>query len=414
MFSTSINQAIPFLMLPILTVYLIPKDFGYINTFSAILVIVNSIVGGGLAVNISKNYFVKDCKYLKLLMGNLYFILLCSTILIFGINLFLTAVLNIGFIPQNLFILIPFISFFFVSFEFLKTRFKIKKQALPFTVATLGEVILNISLSLLLIIGLYMQWEGRVYAISFSYFAFGMGAMFYFIYKKYVKFSIDKKILKGIISLVLPLLPAGISIMVMRKSGILFVDSFLGKTQSGLYGVALSISTIILFLSLPFINTWIPHIYKKLAEKDDKDQTISLRNSLFLFSIFILSVCLLVSLASGFILKLMTTDAFFEAKIYIPWLVFGFAFWAIYSMYLPFFIHKGKQKFIAMIACAGAGLNILLNFLVVNNGAQGIAISFFVSNFLTYLLVFLSVRTFIKLPIFPDFKRMGLMIRGLK
>jgi len=288
-----------------------------------------------------------------------------------------------------------------------------KKQAIPFALVTFSEVILNISLSLLLIIGFVLHWKGRIYGISFSYLVFGMGTVLYFVYKKQVKFSVDKRILKEILKLALPLLPVGISIMVMRRVGILFIDAYLGKAEAGLYGVALNLSTIILFLSVPFINTWTPHIYKKLAKKEDLGQTASLRNSLFLFSVFILSACLLISLISGFVLKLMTTDAFLPAKAFIPWLLFGFAFWAIYSMYLPFFIHEGKQKFIAMIAVAGAGLNILINFLVIKNGALGIAVSFFVSNFLIYLLVFLSVRTFSKLPVFPDFKRMGLMIRGL-
>ena len=74
MISTSINQAIPFLLLPVLTIYLIPRDFGFINNFSAILVIVNSIMSGGLSTNIVKNYFRKD----EFFMNKLIYILITS------------------------------------------------------------------------------------------------------------------------------------------------------------------------------------------------------------------------------------------------------------------------------------------------------------------------------------------------
>jgi len=414
MFSTSVNQAIPFILLPVLTIYLSPGDFGYVNNFSAILIIFNAILGGGLSTNIEKNYFGNDEFFMKKLMGNLYFLLLCSTIGLFIVSRLVLFIFDIQFIPENIFIFIPFISFFFVSFELLKTLFKTKKQVLSFTLVTLSEVLLNVSISLVLVIGLLLHWRGRVYAMAFSYAAFGLLSLGYLIHKKYIKFSIRKDILKKILRLSLPLLPSGISVMIIRRSGILFIDAFQGKTEAGLYGVGLNLATIILFISMPFINTWIPHIYEKLSNSNGKNSINSLRNILFIFTIFIFSVCILLSIFSGFILRIMTTEAFFKAGIFIPWLVFGFALWAIKLMHLPFFIHYNRQKYIAMIAIIGAILNLVLNYFAITEvGAIGVAIAFFISNLITYLMVFFSVRTFCKLSIIPDFKDIYLMIKNV-
>lgn len=414
MISTSINQAVPFLMLPVLTIFLIPSDFGYINNFSAILIIFNSILGGGLSANIEKNYFRMDESFMNRLMGNLYFLLFCSTIVLFIISGFLSLIFKIQFIPEHIFILIPLISFFFISFELLKTLFKIKKQTLSFTLITISEVILNVTISLVLVIGLLLQWRGRVYAMAFSYIMFGLISLGYLIKKKYITFSIKKDILKKILRLTLPLLPSGISVMIMRKSGILFIDAFQGKTEAGLYGVGLNLSTIILFISIPFIYAWTPHIYEKLSFKNGRNSFSAIRNKLFVFTLFIFSICVLLSFFSGFILRIMTTQAFFKAGIFIPWLLFGFAFWAIKTMYMPFFIHYNKQKYIAIIAIIGAVLNLFLNYFTVRGlGALGVAIAFFVSNLLTYLMVFFSVRTFCKLSIIPDYRGIYLMFKNL-
>lgn len=414
MASMSINQAIPFLLLPILTMYLAPKDYGYIINFSAILLIFNSIIGGGLSVNIMKNYYIKDEYYMKKLIGNLYFILLCSTVIVFIAAIFLSYILDIKLIPEKIFIFIPCISFFFMSFEFHRTTLRIKKKALSYALVTLSEVILNISLSLIMVIGLYFQWRGRVYGMAISYIVFGLISLGYFIKNDYIKFSICKKVLISILKVALPLLPSVAGLMIMRRSGIFFIDSFNGKSEAGLYGVGLNVSMIILLVSMAFINAWIPYVYEKLPKEKKKDK-ILLRNSIFIFTIIIFSVCTVVTFCSGLILRIMTTDAYYGARIYIPWLVFGFAFWAIRAMHMPFFIHYGKQKYIAVIAIISASLNIVLNYYAAKEiGAIGVAVSFFISNFIAYLLVFFSVRTFCNLPIVPDYRSIYLIIKHLK
>lgn len=406
MFSSSLNQAIPFLLLPLLTIYLTPNDYGFINSFSAILVISNALVGGGLINNISKYFFIEDEAFMKKLMGNLYVFLFAAALLFFLAALIISIFVDIKIFPLKLFLAIPLLSFLFVSFEFLKESLKIRKQSVKFAVFTFSEMVMNISISLILIIGLLWNWKGRITGMVFSYFFFGILSLSYFIYKKRIRFSFNRKIMKKILDLSLPLLPSVISIIIIRRSGIIFVDAFSGKDVTGLYGIALNLSTIILFISMPFLNVWIPFIYKKLSDRDE--QTFpELRNNLFLFTCFIFSVSLVFSLTAKFILTLMTTEAYSSAIIFIPWLAFGFAFWALYSMYMPFFIHFEKQKYLAWIAVSCALLNLVLNLILIDLlGAIGIAVAFFFSNLFIFLFVFIRVRTFTGLPVMPELKRL--------
>ncbi len=412
--STSINQAIPFLLLPILTLYLTPEDYGYINNFSAILLFSNSIIGGGLSANIMKHHYVEDNDYMKKLMGNLYFVLFLSTIIVIISAIILSSIFDIKLIPKNIFIFIPCISFFFMSFEFQRTALRMQKKALSLTVVTLMEVILNISLSLILVVGLYLHWRGRVYGMSISYIVFGLISLGYFLRKDYIDLTISKNMLKKILVVALPLLPSILGLMIIRKSGILFIDSFSGKYEAGLYGVGLNLSMILVFVTFAFVNAWTPRVYEKLSRGSEKDK-ITLRNSIFIFALIIFLLGFFLVFFSDLILRIMTTDAFSGASVYIPWLAFGFAFWAVREMYTPFFIHYGKQTYLAVIAIACAALNLILNYLAVNEiGAIGVAISFLISNFVAYLFIFFSVRTFCKLPISIDYKNITFLIRHLK
>ena len=143
------------------------------------------------------------------------------------------------------------------------------KKALSLTFVTFLEVILNISISLILVVGLYFHWRGRVYGMSVSYIVFGLLSLGYFIKKKYINFALDKTIINNILKVALPLFVSALGIIIMRKSGILFVDSFSGKSEAGLYGVGLNLSMVMVFVTFALINVCIPRPYEILASNKD-------------------------------------------------------------------------------------------------------------------------------------------------
>ena len=82
---------------------------------------------------------------------------------------------------------------------------------------------------------------------------------------------------------------------------------------------------------------------------------------------------------------------------------------------MPFFIHNGKQKYVAVITIISVSLNVVLNYFAARDfGPTGVAVSFCISNFVAYLMVFFSVRTFCNLPIAPDYKSIHQIIKQLR
>jgi len=181
--STAINQAVPFLLLPVFTLYLLPNDFGFINTFSALLVLATSLFSG-LSITITKHFFTQSQDFKRRLIGNLYLTLAMGTILTLLLSMALLFFFKIRFIPTTYFLAIPLVTFFNMSLEFLKTLYRASKKTVAYAALTFSEVMANVAISLILIIGFSWHWQGRVVGVMISLMLFGMLAMLILIKKR--------------------------------------------------------------------------------------------------------------------------------------------------------------------------------------------------------------------------------------
>lgn len=407
-FSTAINQAVPFLLLPVITIYLSPRDFGYVNSFSALLLLAASAFNG-LSVAINRNHYRSSAEFNRLLMGNLYLALLMGTFLVILAFLILAFIIRVRFLPGPYLLAIPIIVFFTISLEFLKNVLKISKQASAYASVTFAEVVVNVALSLVLIIGFSWHWQGRVWGIMLSTAIFGLLAAVYLGVHKRISFSFDKSVFQEVLRVALPFIPIGLGVMIMRRSGVLFVDSYIGKAEAGLYGVAMNLATIVLFLAIPLINTWTPFIYEKLSLCGTGRPPRLLYARLLLLCLGMVFLGFLLSVFSSPLLKLMTAPSFFPAAKFIPWMAFGFCLAVMTSLAMPFLVHFDRQAAIAWILSANALLNIGMNIVLIRRfGAPGAAASFLIANLLSVLLILRQVSRSVGMPFFPGFRSLML------
>ena len=85
--SSILNKAIPFLLLPILTKYLSPEEYGVLSIFQLIISFFIAFIGMAIHTNVSKNFFKYTKKQTSLIIGNILIILLLTTLIYFMITL---------------------------------------------------------------------------------------------------------------------------------------------------------------------------------------------------------------------------------------------------------------------------------------------------------------------------------------
>ncbi|MFC6806267.1 oligosaccharide flippase family protein [Methylophaga thalassica] len=74
-----ISKGAPFILLPFLTEYLPPEEFGILAIFLVLNSMMNAFVGMSMHANVTKNFFSKTKSELGLITGNVFFVLLITT-----------------------------------------------------------------------------------------------------------------------------------------------------------------------------------------------------------------------------------------------------------------------------------------------------------------------------------------------
>jgi O-antigen/teichoic acid export membrane protein len=385
--TTIINQALPFLILPILTRYLSPAEYGNLALFSLYLALSNSLSGASVPTVISKYYFSKDKEYIARIIGNSILIVALLSLATMLIIVLLDAFLKSFFqLPLIWLLSIPVTSFAFIILSMGLTIMINTQSVVLFGKYQVGNTAINLSISILLIVFLMWGWHGRVLGIIISYIISAGGAYYYLRKNGLVSFDISKSKINTIIKVAIPLIPNSFQIVVISQVGIFFMQFYFTKHLLGLYSIGFQISVMVKLLTDTLNMSWSPFLFHQLSNEKAIDRLYLTR--LIWVLIFILVAGLLfINLTAGIILKLMTTVQYYGAREFILWFTLGFLFYGIYTFLFPILVNHEKQKFISTITFLNMLVMIVLNLWFIQLfGYIGIAYAFT----MTYLLMLLT------------------------
>ena len=77
-----LNSAIPFLVLPIMTRFLSPEDYGIVSMFSVLVSILTTFIGLNVHGAIARQFYEKESMNFQQYIANCFYILIFSTALI--------------------------------------------------------------------------------------------------------------------------------------------------------------------------------------------------------------------------------------------------------------------------------------------------------------------------------------------
>ena len=73
--TSSINKLIPFLLLPVMTNYLLPEEYGLLSVYMLFVTLFSAFIGMNLHLNISKNFFQVSKEKMAIIIGNIFILL---------------------------------------------------------------------------------------------------------------------------------------------------------------------------------------------------------------------------------------------------------------------------------------------------------------------------------------------------
>lgn len=391
-FCDAINKAVPFLILPILSYYLAPSDYGIIANFNVLLAIVTIFIMIGVDGAIGVNYYKLRKEDLARYIFNGCMLTMIMTLLMLVLSfLFYPIIYDFVKVPIHYMILLVFMSFCAAMTSINLSLWRLEEKALDFGIYEISQTFVNIGISLLLVISYNLGWIGRVNGMSIAVISFGLFSILLLYRRGYLQINVDKKYLKDILYFGLPLIPHALSFWIRSGIDRIYITKFIDESATGLYATGFQFGTLVSFLTLSFNNAFTPYLYKSLsAENPEKliQNKIKLVRITYLGIGILMIICLFFTLFSNFILTHFFSEKYIKAKEFIFWAILSQTFQGMYLLFVNYIFFAKQTKVLASITFFCACMQLVLSYLAIKTyGPLGGAYSTVIISFMNFIMV---------------------------
>lgn len=384
-----VNKAVPFLLLPIMTRYLSPAEYGLLSLFVVLNGLVGAFVGMAMHTNIATNFYTESREQVGKVIGNVVIVLAATTC----IALLLIAPVSVAFdelfsLPTRYFLLMPLLAFMSMVATLNTTILRNEGRVYAFAIFEIGQTVLTVATTMVLLAGFGWGWMSQVSGMLVSGIVFLVVSWRYMLGRGFLRLQFDQTTVRDILALSLPLVPHALGGIVIAASDRIFIERMVGLEAVALYSVGYSFGMAMSLVSDSFARAWGPWVYRTLAMPTDEAKREIVRHSYFAIAGMYVAAILIAWVAAG-ILPFMVTDSYRAASEFILWVTLAYATRGVYQVFFPFLVHLRKTSFLAVSTVIAACLNIVLNVVFIDAfGAIGAAYATMASFAASALLVF--------------------------
>lgn len=369
-----INAAIPFFMLPILTRYLTPEDYGIVSMFTLLATFVTPFIGLNLNGAIARRYYDHEKNNIWEYVSNTILILIINTLIVGTLfHVFSSYISQLVSFPIRLLWTVIVFSFSQVICSILLSLLQVQKKPLAYGSFQIMNTSMNMIISIILVVFLGWTYTGRIYGMVLSFSLFAIIAFIILVRKKWIVLNIRKDYIKHALIFGVPLIPHALSGTIISMTDRFFITSMVGLAATGVYTVGYQVGTIINLLTMSFNNAFVPWLYERLKRNQ---YTTKLKIVKFTYAYFlaILVLAIVLGISAPIFLKVFLGKAFNDSSIYVIWVALGYAFNGMYLMVVNYIFYEQKNSILAIVTFATAILNVVLNYFFIREfGAIGAA-----------------------------------------
>ncbi len=383
-----LNSAIPFLLLPLLTRYLTPTEYGYISMYSLLITFTVPFVGFNVNGAIARQFYNKERYNIWEYVWNSIIILCFSASLVSIIFYsFSESISKVASFPSEMLwtVIVYTISQFIV--EIISVIWQVKNKALVYSIFNSAKILVNFFLSILFVVFLGYGWKGGVYGQLISLTIFATIAISILVKNRWIKTKINKAHIINALNFGVPLIPHSLSGSIISMTDRLFITNMVGLSTTGIYTAGYQIGSIINILAASFNKAYMPWLYEKLSinSKQTKSKIVKFT---YLYFLIILFLAILIGMISPFILRIFLGVEYINSSKYVLWIALGYAFNGMYLMVVNFIFYEQQTKSLSMVTFLTAALNIVLNYILIDQyGAIGAAQATTITFFLKFIFV---------------------------
>lgn len=331
-FANIINGVVPFLLLPIITRYLTPEDYGTVSMFTMITSITTIFIGLSINGAIARQYYEKDSTDISVYIGNCFYILFISTIVIVVLFVSFSDIISrYTRIPSNWLWAVVLFSFSQFVVNVMLLLLQVQVKPIKYGLIQISQTALNFVLSIFFVVYMGMNWKGRVSAQLLSVFVFSIIAFIMLSKNNCLKFKLNFSYIRNAISFGVPLIPHAFGGLTITMVGRFMITNMVSISETGLYTVGVQIGSVISMLAVSFNNAYVPWLFKNL-KNGSYAKKVNIVKLTYVYFVLIILLALFLTIFSPWLLNFFVGKSFFDSNHFVLWTAMGASFQGMYYM----------------------------------------------------------------------------------
>lgn len=359
-FSNIIQKGISTITVPIFTRILTTDQYGVYSVYQSWYSIVVIFATLNLFNGVFNNGMIKYPDRRDDFTSAMQSLATTITLILFVVYLFARDYFNQLFGLPPLLMILMFVQLLLShSFSFWAARQRFEYKYKLLVAVTLLVAILNPSLGILAILNTGYKAEARILSIVLVESSIGLIIYIYNLVKG--KTFFHKQFWKFALAFNIPLIPHYLSQSILQQSDRIMIAKFVGSSEAAIYGVAYSVSTLMIIVISAINNSFIPYTYNCLKHERYQDLR---KNTNVLVTLVGLSTFLVVAFGPE-VIMFFAPKEYYEAIWIIPPVSASVYFMFLYPIFGNIEFYFEENKFVVLASITGAILNVILNYIFI-------------------------------------------------
>ena len=396
-------KGINFLAIPIFSRLLTTEEMGVYTVFAAYEAVLFVFIGMALHSSIRSAKYEFEGKiddFTSSIMGIYWINLIVALFISIVFNKILTKLLDLDLVTL---VMLVIYSFGIAVVTLYNARISLDYEYKKYIKVSLASTIGNVGLSLILIKTIFNSSRGfgRVLGITIS----TVLVTVYIIYDLYKRArpTFRKKYWKFGIKYSLPIIPHGISQVLLAQFDRIMINKMIGKSEAGIYGLVGNIKLILAIISDSISEVWMTWFYEKMKNKEIEAVRSRARQLCYFFLIIAIGVMsispelvlIMWGTMSAAVINIITNYIFIQKYGFIA-AAYTTLFAYICYMILHLVISYRLMRFsIIPVSCIALCLLSIVIIAIVD--------LIFIDNIFVRYLVCFAVVMFIGIKVLPEF-----------
>lgn len=387
--SNMLAAAIPFALLPILTRYLTPAEYGAVALYQTLLTGLGAVIGINAQGIASVKYYDDNLsrRELRYFIGNCFLVLAVTAVLtLLSIIIFRQTLSDWLALEMQWLLLSVFVSSATFVMIMRMGQWQVREQARYYGAFQVSQSLINMLISLLLVVYFLQGAAGRIWALSFTPLACAVVALLLLYKDGLLGFAWRPNYMREIFAFGIPLIPHSLGYFLISSIDRFVISDKLGLAQVGIYMVAAQLVSVMGLLFDAINNAYVPWLFDRLKRNQIEEKRQIVRWT-YIYCIALLGVVVIAFFIGPPLLIMIAGDKYIAAASVIGWLALGQVLHGMYLMVTNYIFYSKKTGLLSLSTLISGLFNLgLLTVLIPIYGLQGAAVAFAASQGIKLLL----------------------------